>query len=232
MKKLLLPLLLLLPGSLLAASFEGKVNFKITTERGKAQEMSYQIKADKMRIEVPSQKEGAAMIMDLGKRQTIMLMDEQKMYMVMAMPDAPAGQAPEPKGEEAKLEKTGLKETILGYVAEKFITTSQGKKTEMWLAEGMGTFMSMPAGGPMGGSRKGGSTGQEWERALAGKDLFPLRVVGHGDNGKETFRMEVTGIEKKSLPDSLFAPPDGYQKFDMGGMMQGMMPGGFGGKRR
>jgi hypothetical protein len=37
--------------------------------------------------------------------------------------------------------------------------------------------------------------------------------------------MEVTAIDKKSLPDSLFVPPDGYQKFDMGGMMRGMIPG-------
>ena len=37
--------------------------------------------------------------------------------------------------------------------------------------------------------------------------------------------MEVTGIEKKSLPDSMFTPPEDYKKFDMGGMMKGLIPG-------
>jgi hypothetical protein len=50
-----------------------------------------------------------------------------------------------------------------------------------------------------------------------------MRVVGK--DGRDTFRMEVTAIEKTSLPDSLFSPPPGYQKFDMGGMMKGMMKG-------
>jgi hypothetical protein len=226
MKKLILPLLLLASPALLAASFEGKVNFKISSAREKAQELSYQMKHDKIRMELAGQKQMGGMIMDLGKRETLMIMEEQRMYMVMAMPDV-AAQAAEAKEEDVKLEKTGKKETILGYTAEQYLATTKGQKTELWLAEGLGTFMSMPDGNPMGGGRKGGGSGasRAWERALAGKELFPLRVVGLDQAGKESFRMEVTAIEKKSLPDSLFSPPDGYQKFDMGGMMQGMMPG-------
>lgn len=232
MKKHLLALLLLAPLSLAAASFEGKVAFKITAERGKSQEMSYQIKNDRMRVELAGQQEMGGMIMDLGKRQTIMIMDEQRMYMVMEMPDV-AAQAAEAKAGDVKLEKTGETEKILGYTATKYIATYENKPTDLWLAEGLGTFMAMPAGDPMGGRRPARGNEQAWERALAGKDLFPLRVVGYDARRKENFRMEVTAIEKKSLPDSLFAPPAGYQKFDMGGMMQGLMPGGFpGGKRR
>jgi hypothetical protein len=89
----------------------------------------------------------------------------------------------------------------------------------MWLAEGLGTFMAFNQN-PMGGAR-GGSTPPAWERALAGKELFPLRVAGKDKAGKESFRMEVTAIEKTSLPDSMFTPPAGYQKLDMGGMMKG-----------
>jgi hypothetical protein len=96
---------------------------------------------------------------------------------------------------------------------------------------------------PMGRGRAPTAT-PAWERALEGKDLFPLRVVGYekgkprsekgksaekskGKNasGNESFRMEVTAIDKAPLPDTLFNPPAGYQKFDMGGMMKGMMKG-------
>lgn len=121
-------------------------------------------------------------------------------------------------------EKTGEKETILGYSAEKYLASSSDGKTDLWLAEGLGSFMMAHGGGPMGGKR-GAAAPQAWERALAGKDLFPVRVVGHDKDGKENFRMEVTAVEKKPLRDSLFTPPAGYQKFDLGGMMQGMMPG-------
>ncbi|MSU66562.1 MAG: DUF4412 domain-containing protein [Opitutus sp.] len=64
---------------------------------------------------------------------------------------------------------------------------------------------------------------QGWERALNGLELFPLRVVTHEKDGKENFRMEVTAIEKQTLPDALFSAPAGYQKMDLGGMMGGLM---------
>jgi hypothetical protein len=223
---------LLAPGLLRAASFEGKVSFKMTTARGQVQEMNQSIKGDKMRIEMPSQKDMGGIIVDTAKRETTMIMDTQRMYMVMAMPD-PASQ---PSGaarteEPGQLEKTGETEKILGYLAQKYVATQGDNKTELWLAEGIGAFMGFGNGGRGGmGGRKGGGGApapQAWEKALAGKDLFPLRVVTHDQGGKENFRMEVTAIEKQSLSDDLFAPPAGYQKMDMGGMMQGMggMPG-------
>jgi hypothetical protein len=223
----LLAVLLAAPAALTAAQFEGKIAFKITPGKGQPQEMAYQIKGDKMRLEVP---QGASsgiggIILDTKKRETTIIMDAQRMYMVQAMPDIGAPPPGEKTGEAPTLEKTGEKQTILGYVAEKSISTYQGSKTELWLAEGLGTFIP-PGGGPMGrgGPRGSAPGGQAWERALAGKELFPLRVVSQDKDGN-AFRMEATAIEKKNLPDSLFTPPADYQKLDMGGMMKGMMPG-------
>jgi hypothetical protein len=116
----------------------------------------------------------------------------------------------------------------------------------MWLAEGLGTFAGFSGGkNPMARGRAAPSPA--WERALAGKDVFPLRVVGYEKgvlakgksadakaekakgseklNAGEAFRLEVTAIDKSAQPDSLFSPPAGYQKFDMGGMMKGLIPG-------
>jgi hypothetical protein len=227
--KTLLPFIvsaLVAPSALLAAAFEGKVNFTITQGRDQPQQISYNLKGDKIRIEMPGQKAMGGLIIDPMKKETLVIMDEQKMYMVMAMPDVQA-QAADAKQGDVKLEKTGEKEKILGYDAEKYISTYQDTKTEMWLAEGLGTFMSFNQGNPMSGGRRGRGTppSQDWERALAGKELFPLRVVSKDKSGKESFKMEATAINKQSLPDSLFTPPAGYQKLDMGGMMKGMIPG-------
>lgn len=178
----LIVLALALPAAVCAASFEGKVNFKMTTD-GKAQDMVYNITGDKIRVEMPGTKGLGGMIIDTTKKETTVIMDEQRMYMTMAMPEANAAARTE-KGEEVKLEKTNETAKILGYTATKYISTHEGTVTEMWLAEGLGTFM-FSGGNPMAGGRRGGGPApQAWERALAGKDLFPLRVVGKTGGGK------------------------------------------------
>jgi hypothetical protein len=227
MKKLsgwLLAGLALAPAVLSAAvPFEGRVGFKMTSG-GSTQDMRYAIKGEKIRIELPDQKGMGGMIMDTTKKEMIVLMDEQRMYMVMAMPDI-AESVGRADGEMPTLEKTGETERILGYTAEKFISTHEGTKTELWLAEGIGTFAAFSNQNPMGGRGRGMQMPQEWAKALAGKALFPLRVVGRDMKGKETFKMEATSLDRQALPDGMFTPPADYQRMDMGNMMRGMMPG-------
>jgi hypothetical protein len=57
-----------------------------------------------------------------------------------------------------------------------------------------------------------------------------MRVVTSA-GGKEKFRLEVTAVEKEALPDSLFAAPADWRKFDIGSMMGGAMQGAFPGAR-
>ena len=238
---------LVAPAALVAATFEGKVSMTMISGKGKPQEINYRVKGDKVRMEFPGQKDAGGIVMDTTKREMMMFMDEQKMYMVMALPDA-AKEAIEKQSQDVQLEKTNDTEKILGYTATKWIMREKnGTETEMWLAEGLGTFMGFSANkNPMGRGRE--TAAPAWERALAGKDAFPLRVVGYekgtsaskgksadhkSDKAKskdklgagEAFRMEVTAIDKSAQPDSLFTPPAGYQKFDMGGMMKGLIPG-------
>ena len=241
--RLLLTSALLFPAALSAASFEGKVSFRMTSGRDKPMDITYNIKGDKIRMEVPGQKGVGGMIMDTSKREMTMIMDEQKSYMVMALPQS-AADAIAKRESEVNLEKTNETEKILGYTATKYIVTDNGAETELWLAEGLGPFMPFRSQNPMGRGRA--PEPKAWERALEGKELFPLRVVGYDRGGSaraekgkssdkakskgkgaggETFRMDVTAIDKTSLPDSMFTPPPGYQKFDMGAMMRGMIPG-------
>jgi hypothetical protein len=174
--------------------------------------------------------------MDTSKMEMLMLMTEQQMYMVMPMKQQ-VEQAMEKQGVgTADVEVTGKTETILGYKCNQILVKDKGTVTEVWAAEGLGAFMGLGGGGPMGGGggmfgggRRGGGGGAnaaKWEEALKGKGGFPLRVISRDAAGKQTFKMEATKIEPGSLSDSLFSPPEGYQKFampDMGGMFR---PGG------
>ncbi|MDP3072814.1 MAG: DUF4412 domain-containing protein [Opitutaceae bacterium] len=225
MKTLLALVTLLLAPALGAATFEGTVNFKTTDGKNRATEMNYSVKDSRMRIDMKGDKDASGYtVMDLAKMEMMMVMESERMYMTMSLKDAAEKAAKEVK-DEATFEKTNETDKILGYTATKYISTYKGEATDMWLAEGLGSFM-MPGSNPMAGGR--GSAPKGWERALQGKSLFPLRIVSKDKKGKETHRMEVTAIEKKKLPESLFAVPAGYSKFDMGnmgGMLKGLMQG-------
>jgi hypothetical protein len=71
-----------------------------------------------------------------------------------------------------------------------------------------------------------------WAVELLDGKHFPLRFVGYGNDGKtEESRVEVTKIDKKSLPDSEFTYPPTYKVIDLGQMLAGLgampgMPGG------
>jgi len=229
MKKLLFPVLLaaalLSDNALSAKTFEGTVKMTITDGRSKAVPLSYSIKEGLLRTDMTVE-EGmtATSIMDFAKQEMIMLMPGQPMYMVMPM-KRPVGEAVEHKGEDVVLEKTGETETIIGYKCTKYLAKAKDGVTEIWATEELGAFMGM--GNSMGGPGGKGAPPQAWENAIVGKNFFPLRVVS--TNGKkQKFRMDVTAVEAKSLPASFFAPPAGYEKFDMGAMMKGMGGNPFG----
>lgn len=224
MKKLLsLSLLLaaaLFPAALSAKTFEGTIQMTITDGRNKAMPMAYSIKGHLIRTDVQVDHGiNATAILDFSKNEMIMLMPSQPMYMVMPLQGA-AEAATGHKADDVTLEKTAITEKILGYTCTKYLAKSQDSVTEIWATEELGSFQGL--GGAMGKTKATPS----WEKALVGKNFFPLRVVA-SDGQKTQFRMEATAVQAKTLPASHFAPPEGYRKFDMGGMMQGLpgMPG-------
>lgn len=229
MKKLL-PFLLLLtvvtaPLTLAAKEFEGTIRMTMTDGRGTKRPLDYSIRAGLIRTDVQiGDGQSATAIMNFAKDEMIVLMPGQPMYMVMPLKRT-ANQATGHTNDDTAFEKTGETEKILGYDCAKYLVKSKGATTEIWATEQLGAFMGL--GGGMGGPMGKGAAPQGWEKALTGKNFFPMRVVS-GAGSKEKFRLDVTAVEPKSLPDSQFAPPEGYQKFDMGGMMQGMGGNPFG----
>lgn len=225
MKKLLTPLLviaaLFATASLSAKQFEGTIKMKLTDGRSKAMPLEYSIKGGLLRTDIQAE-EGmtATMIMDIAKDEMIMLMPGQPMYMVMPIKQT-AAKASGHAGEEPELVKTGETEVILGYTCTKYLAKSKEAVTELWVTEEIGGFLGLGNSMGAGGQSAAPTGGAGWEKALVGKNFFPLRVAS-APGSKQKFRMEVTAIEPKSLPASFFAPPAGYQKFDMGGMMKGL----------
>ena len=167
-----------------------------------------------------------AMIMDVAKQEALMLMPDQQMYMVMPMKKAVETAMEKAGVDTADVEVTGKTETILGYKCSQILVKDKGTVTEVWAADGLGAFMGLGGGNPGGGMFGGGkpANAAKWEQALKGKGGFPLRVITRDGAGKQTYKMEATKIEAGSLPNSLFSPPEGFQKFDMpnmGGMFKG-----------
>lgn len=221
-------------GSLLVAThafaadaFEGKVALAVTPEKGKPMTLNYVMKGPKLRMDTAMEGHQASTIMDASKLEMTILMAEQNMYMVMPMKKPVEHEAAKHQGEATNtdVQVTGKTETILGYKADQILVTDKekGTVTEMWVAQGLGTFMGLGGGGgsPFGGPRKNSAAAAKWEEALKGKGGFPLRVISHDAKGKETYKMEATKVEPGPQPDSLFLPPPDYKKFempDMGGL--------------
>jgi hypothetical protein len=200
-----------------ASTFEGNVDFSISSGgRGGPQSLSYAIKGQSLRIEMNAEGQQIASIIDGAKQEMLIMMPEQKMYMVMPFKQgletaAKAGGV----DSDAKIEHTGKTETILGYKCEQMIITDKNQISEVWLATGLGTFMGLGNNAnPLARGKRSAAT-TKWEEALKGKSGFPLRVITKDTKNKELFKMEVTKITPASLPASLFQPPAGYQKFSM-----------------
>jgi len=213
-----------------AKSFEGKVSLALSAGgKARPQTMDYSIKGQKLRMDMSADQQQVTTIMDMQKLEMLMLMPEQRMYMVMPIKqavDKAAKMAEKDLDKSPDIEVTGRTEKILGYECAEILVKDKGGVTEMWVAEDLGMFMGLGnnpggGGGMFGGGRKSSAAAAKWEEALKGKGGFPLRVISRDAKGKETFKMEATKIEPGKLPESLFSPPAGYERFqmpDLGGL--------------
>lgn len=231
---LLLASVLAAPALLSAADFEGTVTMKLSSAR-QSPDMTYSIKGTATRVDVTAGQSGrAAMLLDSTKSEMTMVMLDRKMFMTIPLskPSASAdGAGTGATGAPAStIEKTSVTEKILGYDCVKYTAKYKDTVSELWITDQLGSFGGLGGGNPMSGMGRGrgasagGGVSEGWESALTGmKNAFPLRVIST-TGGKESFRMAATAVEKKSLPDSTFTVPEGFQ--DLSAMMRGGIPGG------
>lgn len=187
-------------------AFEGVVTFQSSAGPEGQQTVQYSVKGGKVRMDMSGMGMSAYSIFDMDSKTFRMVMPQQHMYLERAIPNTQA--VADSAMQHSKIEWTGKKETIAGHECEHAnITDPTGTVVDACLAKGLGSFMGMGGPGGRGGPR-GGGTG--WAEQLG--NVFPLKVVQDG-----RVEMLVTSIEKKSLDDSLFTVPSGYQKMGMPG---------------
>jgi len=213
-----------------AGDFEGVINMKMTTGDGKAIQMVYYLKSDRMRTETsmadnPDMQ--GVMIMDMPSAKMTTLMPKQKAYMTMDFKDM---KADAPQGKERsfpKITPTGQKETIAGYNCEHYLIGDE-QNMDMCIAKGLGYF-------GMGGAGRSSAlkdmmfsekmkaeaaANPEWNKFLDG-GAFPLKMT-MTEGGKATMSSEVTSVERKKVDDSLFTVPADYKEMKMPAGMPSM----------
>ena len=195
------------------STFEGKVVIE-TTNDGQTHTLNYYSKGDMARFDVNSERGNANIIFDKKNKKMLMVMPSMKMYMEFPM-DMDLGDnesnATEDKSK-SDFVKTSETKTINGYKCEKWIIKEGDKTSEAWMTKDLGGFVFFQS--PMGHHQK-----QKWQEDIENSGYFPMLVVEKDSDGNETGRFEVKSVEKKSLDDSFFAVPAGYNqmKRPMGG---------------
>lgn len=188
--------------------FEGKIAMRLNSD--KAKDVDYLIKGNKMRIEMPGNKEGV-IIFDTKESKFLMIMPEQKMYMEMPINLDHAAHELNNEDKDADINFTGETKVINGYQCEKWLINDEGKEVEAWMAKELGGFYMFQS--PMDKSSKA-----SWQGKLEAGSYFPMQVL---ENGQMV--MEVLSVDKKSLNDDLFKAPKEFQKFEMPGMNHEML---------
>jgi len=115
-----------------------------------------------------------------------------------------------------KVTSTGKTETVAGLSCEHWLI---GDKTDVCMAKGLGYFGGGGAGGVLDKLKNLAlrdkikaqlDANPEFAKFLEG-GAFPLKMANI-ENGQPKTIMEVTGVERKSLDDSLFTVPADYKK--------------------
>lgn len=203
------------------AQFEGEITMKLTTREGSGTGKAYISKAG-ARSELEIQAARMPMKMTTLVRTAnpdlmYMINDQQKSYAEMdlkKMREQGAKMRTESAKEPWVVKKLG-KETVNGYSCQHVLVTRAGDKSESewWTSKDIAGLSYESMKGLM---RRGGQDGDEGiMKSLrdADADGFVVKLVTHEKNNPTPLStMELTKVEKKSLPGSLFEIPPGYTK--------------------
>jgi hypothetical protein len=192
--------------------FEGDITMTITPESRPAFTQVFEVKGERLRMNTPPAANGDHMyvVTDYAAKKIMTISDTKKTATFMNWDDVSGiAAAAKQKMQTGAPVATGRKDIVAGYVCDVYETVSTaGDKNEACIARGL-HFPRM------------GSSGT-WLGALEGDDWFPMRVDAMNPIDHKKTHMEVTRVEKKSLPESTFAIPAGYKSQDMEDLLKGL----------
>jgi hypothetical protein len=215
------------------AGFEGTQTFQIHNENGKSVTLVLTTKGSKMRVEASDPANPArtgAFVMDGAAHTRMMVMDQQKKYIVIpeSMAGAMGGMGKAPDATNTPkftFTKTGRTETVAGVTCQVIhgTGTNNGKTEEgdMCVAKGAGfnpgTWASL--GGQMGAGNS--PWGAVHDAVGPGNGIMKMTTTTAGQPG---FTLEVTKIDRSPVSDDAFSPPAGYTQVQMPTGMGGGAP--------
>jgi hypothetical protein len=235
MKRILAFVTFALAASAASAQFEGEADFKITTNSGRDQtmtgagkmfvtrtayrsELEMKMPASVSRKDAAPQPMKMTMLAKASERDKIyMINDENKTYSIFDM--SRYREDSRKSSKEAYTVKKLGKDTVAGLSCQNaLVTSSKGDEIEACVSSELGVSAEWLSAM----NRRDGNTGT-WIEALRANGLegFPVRWSTRAKGSREaSTTMELTRVEKKSLPASLFQIPAGYKQTDVaiGGM--------------
>ncbi len=231
--------------------FEGEIDVSARSDKpGEAAvPIAVMVKSGKARVDLPEAlaKSGASPLganargyglLDSAAKKIYVVLDSSKQVIVVDLnksgeelkgigsPGVRPERAGAPQRPPPKITKTGKYDTVAGYKCETWEIAGDHREGAVCVAEEGFSWFSIPLTGI--------PTEHLWMAELLDGKHFPLRFIGYGPDGvKETGRVEVTKIDKKTLAASEFEYPANYARIDLaqmfrafGAMPAGGMPGG------
>lgn len=231
MKRVLGSMLAFLLGATTAAAqFEGVADMKITTtgahatsgagktyvsKAGWRSEMEMSSPEMAKATGVPSMKWIAfGKLADPDK--VYMLNDKMKTYAVLdAKKTAEMAESLSKREHKYTVKKLG-RDTVAGLACENALVTEEGTKTQIEACMSK-EFMT---GNWLKAMERGRRGGGDFMKALkdAGLEGYPIRMVTKSKDDGGTTTMELTKVERRSIPASMFEVPPGYKETSMMGL--------------
>jgi len=197
--------------------FEGTATIKLTHERIGTHVLDYNVKASRLRTELQvSEAARAVAIVDLRNDEVVVLLPGQPLYVAMSLENG-AQFALGHDVEDVSIEPTRSRKKILGYRCTKYLVRHKSDAFEVWATDQLGSFMGLGLG-----PQPDAKFSPPWMAALVGKGFFPLRVQSL-PGSENTLSMETLAVKPDALDDDLFVPPASYRKFQMGGLVEGLL---------
>jgi len=197
--------------------FEGTATIKLTHDRVGTHVLDYSVKASRLRTELQvSEAARAVAVVDLFNDEVFVLLPGQPLYVTMSLENS-AEIALGHNVEDVEIKLTRSRKKILGYTCTKYLVRHKGDAFEVWATDQLGSFMGLGLG-----TAPEAKFNPPWLAALVGKGFFPLRVQSL-PGSENTLSLETLAVKPGELSDDLFAPPAGYRKFQMGGLVEGLL---------